>query len=308
MTTNFASFILALGSTFMIYALLSIALNLQWGQAGIMNFGVAGFFMLGAYITGISMVSPTSIAWVHVGLSLPFPVALLLAISVTGIIAWLISPLVRLGVEQLAIITLAFAELIAVIVENNTSLTGGGRGIYITSTLDKNLGLLSYNLAFFLILLITVLLIYYFLRKLNFSQFGRILNAARQNEMKAKALGFDTVSYRRKVFVIGSMIMALAGSFYIYFLLRAIPGLFSVSITFTIWIALILGGSGNNLGALLGVGIYIAIDTLCDLYLKIPGHPEIAANLTYVIMGLIFIIVIIRRPQGILGPKRSRYE
>ena len=61
------------------------------------------------------------------------------------------------------------------------------------------------------------------------------------------------------------------------------------------------------MGAVLGVSIYMAIDILAELYLKIPGHPEIGANLTFVIIGLLLIIVIIRRPQGILGPKRSRY-
>ncbi len=307
MSVAFIAFILGLLSLFLIYTILALALNLQWGQAGIMNFGIVGFFALGAYITAVAMLDPTTLAHVDVGLNLPFPAALLLVISITGVIAWLISPLVRLGIEELAIITLAFAELVTVIIENEEWLTGGTMGVFISSTLDENLGLLGYNVAFTSILLVAVLLVYYFTRKLNFSQFGRILNAIRQDEIKAKSLGFDTVSYRMKAFVIGSILMAVAGSFYMFFVLRALPGLYPVGITFTIWIALILGGSGNNLGAVLGIGIYMLIDILAELYLNIPGHPEIAANLTFVIIGLLLVIVIVRRPQGILGPKRSRY-
>jgi branched-chain amino acid transport system permease protein len=307
MSAAFAAFLLSFVSLFLIYVILVLALNLQWGQAGIMNFGIAGFFALGAYLTAMAMVDPTVLAHVDVGLNLPFPAAFVVAVGATGIIAWLVSSLVRLGIEELAIITLAFAELVTVVIENEEWLTGGTMGIFISSPLDEGLSLLGYNATFAGILLATVLLIYYSTRKLNFSQFGRILNATRQDEIKAKSLGYHTVSYRVKAFVIGSMLMAVAGSLYLFFVMRALPGLYPVSITFAVWIALILGGSGNNLGAVLGVIIYMAIDILAELYLKIPGHPEIGANLTFVIVGLLLIIVIIRRPQGILGPKRSRY-
>ncbi len=158
-----------------------------------------------------------------------------------------------------------------------------------------------------MILLLAALLVYYFTRKLNFSQFGRILNAARQDETKSRSLGIDTVSYRVKAFVIGSLIMAGAGSLYIYFAMRALPELYPVGLTFAVWIALLLGGSGNNMGAVLGTGIYVLMDIVTRLYLKIPGHPEIAAGLKFVVIGLLLVIVMIRQPEGILGPKRSRY-
>lgn len=307
MSTPFIAYLLSIVTLFLIYTILVIALNLQWGQAGIMNFGIAGFFALGAYVTAICLVDPSNLAHVDVGLNLPYPVALLIAATFTGVIAWLISPLVKLGIEELAIITLAFSEFIMVVIQNEEWLTGGTMGINIPSVLDKNLDLLGYNIIFTLILVVLVLLMYYFTRKLNFSQFGRILNSIRQDEIKAKSLGFDTVSYRVKAFIIGSVLMAIAGSIYIYFTMRAVPGLYGVGITFTVWIALILGGSGNNLGAILGMGIYFIVDTLAELYLKVPGRPEIAASLPFILLGLLLIVVIIRRPQGILGPKRSRY-
>jgi branched-chain amino acid transport system permease protein len=110
-----------------------------------------------------------------------------------------------------------------------------------------------------------------------------------------------------KAFVIGSILMAVAGSLYTFSLLRVVPGLYPVGITFAIWIAIILGGTGNNLGAVLGMAIYMLMDILSELYLKIPGHPEIEANLPFVIIGVLLIVIVIRRPEGILGPKRSRY-
>lgn len=307
MTVAFIAFCLSFISLFLIYVILVLALNLQWGQAGILNFGVVGFVALGAYITAICMLDPSTLEHVDVGFGLPFPVAFVIAIIVTGIIAWLVSAIVRLGLEELAIISLAFAEFLHVAIANEEWLTGGTVGIYISSLLDEKLDLLGYSVVFTVILLVAALLVYYFTTKLNFSQFGRIANAIRQDEIKAKSLGIDTVSHRMKIFVIGSMIMAAAGSLYVYFGLRAVPELYPVGLTFAIWIALILGGTGNNLGAVLGMGIYVLMDILARLYLTIPGHPEIAAGLKFVIIGLLLVILIIRRPEGILGPKRSRY-
>ena len=307
MTTAFIAFILSFVTLFLIYAILVLALNLQWGQAGILNFGVVGFVALGAYITGVLMIDPETVPHVSVGFHLPFPVAFIIAICITGIVAWLVSSIVRLGIEELAIISLAFAELVHITIENEMWLTGGTRGIYISSLLDEKLGLLGFSVVFTGLLLVVVLLVYYFTRTLNFSQFGRILNAIRQDELKAKSLGFNTVSYRMKAFVIGCMLMAVGGSFYMYYALRAVPAMYPVDMTFIVWIALLLGGSGNNLGAVLGMGIYILMDALARLYLTIPGHPEIAAGLKYVIIGLLLVVVIVRRPEGILGPRRSRY-
>jgi len=262
MTTAFIAFLLSFLSLFLIYVILALGLNLQWGQAGILNFGVVVFAAFGAYITAICMIDPSTLPHVHVGFNLPFPAAFFIAVGITGIIAWLVSSIVRLGIEELAIISLAFAELVHITIENETWLTGGTRGIYISSLLDEKLGLLEFSVVFAVILLVVVLLVYYFTRTLNFSQFGRILNATRQDELKAKSLGFNTVSYRMKAFVIGCMLMAVGGSFYMYFTMRAVPAMYPVDMTFMVWIALLLGGSGNNLGAVLGMSIYILMDAL----------------------------------------------
>lgn len=307
MTTDFAAFILSFVALFLIYVILALALNLQWGQAGILNFGISAFVMLGGYITAICMIKPGTVALVEFGFGLPFPLAALIAITITGVISWLVSSVVRFGIEELAIITLAFLAVVHTFVDNETWLTGGTTGIYISSFLNDKFGVLGYNAVFTVILLVVVLLVYYFTRRLNFSQFGRILNAIRQDEIKAKSLGIDTVSYRVKAFVIGSVIMAAAGSLYIYFAMRAVPDLFGVDLTFVVWIALLLGGSGNNLGAILGMAVYMLIDILARLYIVIPGYDAIAAYLKFELVGLLLIVVIIRRPEGILGPKRSRY-
>jgi branched-chain amino acid transport system permease protein len=298
MTVPFAAFCLGYLSLFLIYVIFALALNLQWGQAGILNFGLVGFAALGAYVTAICMIDPSTVPHIKVGFGLPFPVAFLIAV---------VSSIVRLGLEELAIITLAFAELIHVIIENEEWLTGGTVGVYISSLPDESFRLLGYNIFFAVVLFIATAFIYYFLRKLNFSQFGRILNAIRQDELKSKSLGINTVSYRIKAFVIGSMIMAAGGSLYIYFSMRAVPELYPVGLTFAVWIALLLGGSGNNMGAVLGTGIYMLMDILTRLYLNIPGHPEISAGMKFILIGLLLIIVMIRRPEGILGPKRSIY-
>jgi branched-chain amino acid transport system permease protein len=307
MTTVFIAFLLNFVVLFLIYVIFVLGLNIQWGQAGILNFGLVAFAMLGAYITGILMFHPTASSIMQVGLGLPFLVAFPIAVAVTGVIAWFISPIVKFGLEELAIITLAFAVLVHIVTDNEAWLTGGTTGLMITSNLNDRLDVLTYNLAFVGILLVVALAVYYFTRTLNFSQFGRILNAIRLDELKAKSLGIDAVSYRMKAFVIGSVIVAIGGSLYLYFVVRTVPDLFPVDLTFILWIALLLGGSGNNRGAVLGMGIYMLLDMLARLYLNIPAHPEVGAGLKYVVTGLLLVVVIVRRPEGILGPRRSKY-
>ena len=152
MTTAFIAFCLGFLSLFLIYVILALALNLQWGQAGILNFGLVAFAAIGAYITAICMIDPSDLPHVHVGLGLPFPIAFVIAILATGVIAWLVSSVVRLGLEELAITTLAFAELIHVVISNEEWLTGGTVGIYISSLPNERLGLLGYNIFFAAIL------------------------------------------------------------------------------------------------------------------------------------------------------------
>ena len=90
MTTAFMAFCLSYLCLFFIYVILALALNHQWGQAGILNFGLVGFAALGAYITAICMIDPEELPHVHVGLGLPFPSAFVIAVLLTGVVAWLV--------------------------------------------------------------------------------------------------------------------------------------------------------------------------------------------------------------------------
>lgn len=307
MTTEFIAYIINFAVLFLIYVIFALGLNIQWGQAGVMNFGLVAFMIFGAYITGILMFEPTSSSTMQIGLGLPFLVAFPIAVAITGAIAWLISSVVKLGLEELAIVTIALAAVVHAVCENEAWLTGGVNGLMISSYLNDSLSLFTYNLAFFGILLVTTAAVYYFTQTMNFSQFGRLMNAVRLDQTKARSLGINPVSYQVKAFVIGAMILAAGGGLWLYFITRVMPDLFSTHFTFTIWVALLLGGSGNNRGAVLGVAIYMLVDFLTRMYLEVPGHPEIGAGLKFVLTGLILVVVIVCRPQGILGPRRSRY-
>jgi branched-chain amino acid transport system permease protein len=137
------------------------------------------------------------------------------------------------------------------------------------------------------------------------SPFGRVLRAIREDEDAAAALGKDVVGFKVRSLVLGAAIAGLAGSFYAHYMNYVVPDQFLPLVTFYVWIAVILGGSGNNLGALLGTGI-LMVFLEGTRFLKDWGIPldEVRlAALRFVVVGLALVLLVLFRPQGLLGER-----
>jgi neutral amino acid transport system permease protein len=165
----------------------------------------------------------------------------------------------------------------------------------------------SYKAGLMLLLLVVLTLTFWFLERMLASPWGRILKAIREDEEVARALGKNVFWYKLQSFMLGGAIAGIAGAFYAWQLTFINPDGFTTLITFQAWTIVILGGAGNNVGTLLGATIFWAYNTATRFILKdiIPLDDARLGAFRLMVIGLLLIVLIIWRPQGILGKKEE---
>lgn len=285
-----------------IYALLALGLNIQWGFTGLFNAGVAGFFAVGAYTSAI-LTSP-AVAGRIGGFDLPAPVGWIAAMAVAGLIAWPIGRIcLRLRSDYLAIATIGVAEIIRLVIKSEDWLTGGARGI---TGIPRPFGDLPYlwsQLAYLALVAGILLVAYLLVERQIAAPWGRMMRAIRDNEAAARAMGKDVPARRLEAFVFGSALMGLGGALFAHFSRAITPEAIDPMVaTFLVWIMLILGGSGNNRGAILGVAVIWTIWSVSEIVTdRLP--PDYAVQAKYLrvfLIGLMLQLVLRFRPEGLL--------
>lgn len=279
----------------LIYLLLTIGLNLQYGFTGLVNFGVVGFYALGAYSGAIATTR----------LGLPIPAGMLLAVVVAAIPAIPLGLLsLRLRDDYLAIVTLGFAEFVRLVATNEQALTRGVQGIPgIPSPFEGVLPGGAHSAAFLLLLLAINVVVALGIRRLVGSPFGRVITAIRDDEVAVKALGKDPTWFKVQVFAIGAGVAGLAGALQAHYLTFISPEQFLSVITFYVWMAMLMGGAGRLTGSVIGAGILVAL-LEGSRFLRdfLPGVSEVQmANLRLLVIGVAIILVVRFRPQGLFG-------
>ena len=291
----------------MILAIAVLGLNLQWGNTGIFNGGVAAFFGAGAY--ALVILGGPARAGEFGGFSWPFPFAVIGGIVFAGALAFLVGLLTaRLRHDYLAIATFGVAVTAESIVRNSEYLFGGAKGIRgfqrpLESTIDNPF---LYNLFFLGIVAVCLLCVYIGLERLIRSPFGRLLRGIRESELAARSLGKSPSRVRLQSFVLGSMIMGLAGALYATFYAFVSPQDIAPILTFQVWAMLIVGGAGNNRGALLGTlivwGGWVASGWLLAEFA--PQNWQLyTGTLQYIMIGLIIVLTLLLRPRGLFPEK-----
>jgi branched-chain amino acid transport system permease protein len=293
-----------------IYALLALGLNLHWGYTGLMNVGIAGFVAVGAYVSAI-LTTPPSPAHLG-GFDLPLGAGMLAAMAAAGVVAWLIGlTTLRLRSDYLAIATIGIAEILRMIARNEQWLTHGSQGM---TNVPKAFGTLPSpwsELGFLALVLALVAAVYWLCERAHRSPWGRVQRAIRDNEYAAAAAGKHVERFRLESFVFGAMIMGLGGAMMAQLLRFVAPETSEpLMVTFLVWVMLIAGGSGNNRGAILGAfGIWFLWSLTDYLTRYLPEALESrAAFLRIFLIGLALQLILIYRPQGLIGekpPKRA---
>lgn len=155
--------------------------------------------------------------------------------------------------------------------------------------------------------LLVLLVVLWQVERLVNSPWGRVLKAIREDEQVPKALGKNVFWYKLQAFMLGGAIAGLAGSFYAWYLTTVYPSNFEPLVTFNAWTVVVLGGAGNNMGTLLGAVLFSAYYEITRFVLPglIPLDDARLGALRVMIIGLILMVLMIRRPQGILGKKEE---
>jgi len=302
-------------TTIAIFGIVVLAMNVQWGYTGILNFGVVAFFMVGAYTSALLTLPPaTGFSDYILGLELPILVGWAGGAVAGGVLALLVGlPTLRLRLDFLAIATIGVAAILRTVASSADNLVNRGRGMNGLPRLFNDLVDGSdYKWVLMGTTLITLALVYLLVRAVTASPWGRVLRAIRDNEATAQAAGKPTVRYRMQAFVLGGAIMGLAGAVYAHRVGSISPEAFSDLFgTFLPWTMLIVGGAGNNRGAVLGalvVGFFWFGTPLIQE--DLPGS---LGNQVFVwrqfAIGLLVVVFILWLPKGLLAeePRVSRF-
>lgn len=295
-----------------VYGLLALGLNVQWGFAGLFNAGVAGFFAVGAYTSAL-LTAPPAAGRIG-GWELPAPAGWLGAMVVAALIAWPIGKItLRLRSDYLAIATIGVAEIIRLIARSEGWLTGAAAGVSglprpFAPTGSAEAALIG-NLAYLAMVLAILLVAYLLIERQLRAPWGRMMRAIRDNELAARAMGKNVEKRRLQAFLLGSALMGLGGALFAHFNRSMNPeAVDPLIVTFLIWIMLIIGGSGNNRGAILGVAVVWAIWSLSEFLTdRLPLEWAIQAKyIRMFVVGLALQLVLRFRPEGILPEEPGR--
>lgn len=295
-------YLIAIATSAGFYLLLALALNLQWGVTGLVNFGVAGLYALGAYASAL----------VTERLGLPFLLALPMAALVGALAALLLAALsARLSGDYLAIVTLGFAELVRLVAMNEDWLTRGPRGLAIaTRPLPDGLSREGAAIGYLLLVLAAVAIAFWALERIRRAPMGRVLRAIREDALVPATLGRDVQGFRLRAFAIGGALMAVAGSLYAHWVLSITPDHFQTPVTIITWMAVVIGGAGNNRGLVLGAFLVVGIvEGTRFLGGVLPGiDAERLSALRIVLIGVLLILAIRFRPQGLIPEQPLRHN
>ncbi len=299
------AYLVFFGTVAAIYAIAVLGLNLQWGSTGLFNAGVAGFLAVGAYTFAILTGPPR--AGLAGGFELPFLIGVGAALLMSVLAAVIVGlATLRLSEDYLAITTFGIAVTIQLIALNAEWLTGGNLGLYgLPRPLQGWFSEPARYAEFFFVLVLAVLaLVYLAVETIARSPWGRALRAIREDETAAQSLGKNVLRLRLEAFAIGAALMGLSGALYASFIAYVSPFDFLPIVTFQIWTMLILGGSGNNRGAMLGALIVWGIWSLTGMAVSHFLPPEWQARggaLQSILIGALLVITLLVRPRGLIG-------
>lgn len=332
---------LALLTFFGISGLMALSLNLEYGVAGIPNFGKALFVSVGAYTAGwtytrllplfggAAVIDPCSVTTLGQALQIRseimrtmpfvalgnFALTLILAVLVGGIVGWLASyPALRLKEEwYLALVLLVGSEIVRIIVRGypplicaHNGLSGIAQPFAWVSTITGNPR--SAALFFLALVLLLLALAYWYCERLVRSPYGRLLKAVRENDAAAASLGKNVPRIRAAVMFIGSGIAALAGVLFAVNIGFVNTNDFMVALTLDVWVMVVLGGVGNNRGVLLGaliVTILNRVTAITAIQLNMMGSQFEFNYVRFILFGIILLVMLRYRPQGLL-PEPAR--
>ncbi len=277
-----ADFYISVASRIGIYAIAATSLNLVLGYGGLVSFGHAAFFGIGAYVVAVLITEGVASAWVG------FPLAMLVAAAFAAVIG---AVSLRTRGVYFIMITLAFAQMLFYLV-NSVKAYGGDEGLNIKVRSDLGFGLdLKDDLTFYFVVLAALAATLRVVHRVIGSRFGRVVLAMRADDVRAEAIGFPTYRYKLVLFVMAAALGGLAGALMVNQQNYVNPNVLHWTQSGTLMVMVILGGVGTLWGGVLGA--------VCLLLLE-----EVVAAYTVhwqFYVGWVLLAVVLFAPRGLAG-------
>jgi branched-chain amino acid transport system permease protein len=276
-----------------LYAILASSFNLLIGFAGLFALSHAAFFGVGAYVTAI--LSATY--------GVPFPIPLIAGIGIVAVLGVIIAlPALRIGGDYLVIVTLALQIIVTTVLLNWTGVTGGTDGIRAIPRIELFGVALDTPGRFLPLAVVAATICFAVAWRLGASPFGRALKAMRDNEQAVQAIGKDVVAMKLSVFAIASALASVAGALYAHYVTFVSAESFTVELTIYLLAMVIIGGTGNLFGSLVGA---VVLAVLPELLKFVEMPPDVADKTRQILYGLLLIVMLRLRPQGLLPESAS---
>lgn len=272
-----------------IYSILCVSLNLLIGYGGLFNISHGAFYGIGAYVGALIIVNT----------GIPFPLDMLICGIITAFFGLLIGfPSLRLKGDYLALSTYAFAVVIYTIMNNWIAVTKGPMGIVGIPKPSIFSFQISSLPSYLILVAVTVLISIFIINRIVDSPFGKSLMAIREDETAALAAGKNISQIKIIVFCVGAFFAGIAGNLYVRYIGIADPSGFNIDESFILISMVIFGGLASIKGSILGAFLLVLFPELLRV-IGIPGF--YAAQIQRAIFGFLILIIIIKRPQGLLG-------
>ena len=279
-----------------IYTILAVSLNLLVGFTGILSIAHAAFYGIGAYVAALMALR----------LETPFLLNIFLAMAASGVFGAIVGiPSLRLREDYFVIATFAFQIIIFSILNNLVGFTGGPLGLPGIPQPNIFGYEISTHLEFLILVIILAGFTYWIANRVVRSPFGRLLKAIREDEIFTQAVGRNVASAKVKVFIISASLASISGVIYATYITYIDPTSFTVMESIFIISIVIIGGTGNLKGSVLGAAFLVALPEL----LRFVGLPNsVAANVRQILYGALLVIMMMWRPQGFLGEYAFRKQ
>jgi branched-chain amino acid transport system permease protein len=292
------SYLVAMATLAAIYALMALGLSVMWGMAGLVNLGIVGFFALGGYASALGVLDgrwPIGIGWI----------AAMTVAAIAGALTCL--ALTRLRDDYFAIVTLGFAEVLRIVADNEIWLTRGSDGISgIPQPLKAQLGS-DFNLFYLALTLVLLAAALLLTERMRTSPFGRVLRGIRDDPQVVAVAGKNVLWFKMKAFAAGGALAGLSGALYGHYTSYIAPELFQPILTIYVFLAVAVGGKGNNFGAVAGTFVVIFfLESSRFVTEVIPGisATQVAAA-RGIAIGLALLLVLRLRPRGAFPEQRT---
>jgi len=265
-----------------IFIILAQGLNILFGYAGQISIGHAAFYAIGAYASALLAAR----------LSFPFWASSLLALLFTGLVGFLLGlTCLRLRGEYLAITTVAFGEIVQVILTQWEEVSGGPEGFLNIPKAHIGSFLFDTPVRFYYLTLLITLLSLVLARNLTSFKLGRSFRSVRDDPLAANILGVDTTRVKLIAFVLSAAYSGLAGSLYAHYSRALLPDYFSLSLSVLIFMMVMLGGMGSLYGPVIGAILLTVSFELLRVF----------QIYQMVIFGVLVLLITIFAPEGLVG-------